>query len=429
MRSRLMRGAALPLAVATAFVMTGCSKADGGGGDASGGGEGVEAGATMEEYQAAFADVDPIELDFQVASPNPEAYSALRDQQFAESLEEWSDGKISVNIHYSGAIAAPTEVPSALVDGRLDLAHYYTTYEPQEMPAFVDMTTSAVQVPSTPLVGEIVMHAALLEVGFNTPEIVEEFESRGMYPINLANPNGNISMVCNEERNSPEDFRGAQIRGNAEAHQREIEALGGTATTIELAEGYEAFQRGILDCSLQSSGTAVAVGWLEVAPHVYFPQEQSFAAGPGSLVAGSSWETMPLVAQQLMFDLQQEYMAAELFNGLESIRDTAEAAEEHGGEVNFFDEESEANLAEANESLLEDLAETDSTDGEAMNAAMAESIEKWTAISEELGYTDDGGFVDFTDWFQGSADFEDLSYYDAIAERMNEEIFLLHRPS
>src|SRR5699024_9225568 len=168
-------------------------------------------------------------------------------------------------------------------------------------------------------------------------------------------------------------------------------------------------QRGILDCSLQSSGTAVAVGWLEVAPHVYFPQEQSFAAGPGSLVAGSSWETMPLVAQQLMFDLQQEYMAAELFNGLEWIRATAEAAEEHGGEVNFFDEECEANLAEANESLMEDLAETDSTDGEAMNAAMAASIEKWTAISEELGYTDDGGFVDFTDWFQGSADFEDLS--------------------
>jgi TRAP-type C4-dicarboxylate transport system substrate-binding protein len=383
----------------------------------------------MEDYQAAFADIDPIELDFQVASPNPEAYASLRDREFAESLEEWSDGKITVNIHYSGAIAAPTEVPAALADGRLDLAHYYTTYEPQEMPSFVDMTSSMVQVPSTPLVGEIVTHAALQEVSFNSPEIMEEFTSRGLYPINPANPNGNISMVCNSERTEPADFKGAQIRGNAEAHQKEVEALGGTVASIELAEGYEAFQRGILDCSLQSTATALAMGWLEVAPHVYYPQEQSFAPGPGSLVAGAVWEQLPLVAQQLMFDLQTDYTTAELYNALESIRDNSEAAAEAGGEAGYLDEESEAALSEANDGLLDSVAESDTIDGEGLNTAVADSVTKWQGIAEELGYTDDGGFEDFPDWYQGSADFDDRSYLEPIAEAFYEEIVLPNRPS
>lgn len=429
MCSTLIRRTALPLALATAVVMTGCSKADGQGSSDSAGGEGVEAGATMEDYQAAFEEVEEIELDFQVASPNPESYASLRDREFAESLEEWSGGKISVNIHYSGAIAAPTEVPGALVDGRLDLAHYYTTYEPQEMAAFVDMTTSMVQVPSTPLVGEIVTHAALQEVAFDSPEILEEFTSRGMHVINPANPNGNISLVCNEERSEPEDFRGAQIRGNAEAHQKEVESLGGTVATIELAEGYEAFQRGILDCSLQSSGTALAMGWLEVAPYVYFPREQSFASGPGSLVAGSSWEQLPLVAQQLMFDLQQPYTSAELYNALESIRDISEAATEAGGEAGYLDEESEAALSDANDELLDGLEQSETIDGAALNSAVAESIDKWTGISEDLGYTDDGGFDDFPDWYQGSDDFEDRSYLDPIAEAFYDEVIVPNRPS
>lgn len=423
-----MRLAAVPVALAAVVAMTGCSKADSGGGG-SAGGEGVAADATIEEYQAAFEDVDPIDLNFQVASPNPEAHASLRDREFAESLEEWSGGKITVNIHYAGSVAAPTEVPAALTDGRLDMAHYYTTYEPQEMPGFVDMTTSMVQAPSTPLVGEIVSHAALQEVSFNTPEITEEFTSRGMHVINPANPNGNISMVCADERSTPADFEGAQIRGNAASHKVQVEALGGTITSVELAEGYEAFQRGILDCSLQSPATALAVGWLEVAPHVYFPQEQSFAPGPGSLVAGAKWEQLPLVAQQLIFDRQREYTSAEFFNALESVRETSDAASAAGGSAQYLDAESEAALTSANEGLVKGLEESENLDGAALNTAVKESIDKWTGISEELGYTDEGGFEDFASWYKGSEDFEDREYLQAISDRMFDEIILPHRPS
>lgn len=429
MRARSRKTGAVAVVLVAAMSVAGCSKADGGGAG-NAGGEGVDPGATKQEYQAAFEEVDSIDLSFQVAAQNPESYASLRDLEFAKSLEEWSGGKISVDIHYAGSVAAPTEVPDALVDGRLDLAHYYTTYEPDQMPTYVDdLTTSMVQVRSTPLVGEIVSHAVLQQVAFETPEIMDEFESRGMHVISPASSFGNTEMICSAERGSLADLEGAQIRGNAKAHEAEIKALGGAVGSVELAEGYEAFQRGVLDCSLQAPSTAVSVGWLDVAPHVYFPRDQGFAPGPGSLVAGSTWEQLPLVAQQLMVDRMADYTSAELYGALQSIEDTQQAISEKGGEIQYLDADAEKALSEANQSLLDDVADSDTVDGEALNVEVKKRIDEWTAIAEELGYTDEGDFDEFDTWYKGSNDFEDRTYLEPIAERMYEEIFLAARPS
>src|SRR5699024_11042952 len=147
---------------------------------------GLEVGATKEDYVAAFEDVEPIELNFQYASTNPEAFSAKRDITWAETVEEWSGGKVTINTHPAGAIASPTDVPDALADGRLDIANYFGTYEPQQMGAFVDLTKSLVQMPSSPLIGELVSQAVLLDVGFNTEEVMANYEDQGMHEIGRA---------------------------------------------------------------------------------------------------------------------------------------------------------------------------------------------------------------------------------------------------
>src|SRR5699024_11222839 len=111
---------------------------------------GLEVGATKEDYIEAFEDIDPIELNFQYASTNPESFSALRDLEWASTVEEWSGGKITVNTHTSGAIASPTYVPEALSDDCLYVANYFCTYEPQQMVTFFNFTYKLLQMPSTP---------------------------------------------------------------------------------------------------------------------------------------------------------------------------------------------------------------------------------------------------------------------------------------
>ncbi|WP_171059450.1 hypothetical protein [Arthrobacter crystallopoietes] len=411
-----------------ALGLTACG-GDRGGGANHAGGPDIEPGASKEDYIAAFEEVDPIELDFQYASLNPKSFSSLRDIEWAENIEEWSGGKITINTHTAGSIAGPTEVPDALADGRLDLAHYYSSYEPQEMAAFVDMTKSLVQLPSSPLVGELVSNAVLMEVGFNTPEVIADFEDRGMHVLHPANPVGNTSMVCREDKGSPADWQGAQIRGNTQAHEIQAKALDGTLTSVELAEGYEALERGVLDCSLQSTATAYNAGWMEVAPFLKFPKEASFAPGPGSLVAGSSWETLPLIAQQLMFDVMPDYLSGEGFNAVTSVVIAAEEARENGGSMEFLDKESEKALAEANKEILKQVEESPNVDGAAMNRNVSDAIEKWTGIAEELGYEEKGEVTDFADWYEGSMDFNDREYLQPFADRLYEEVVVPNRPS
>ena len=422
------------LLAAAGFGFTACGGgglSDGGGGNdaANAGGPSVEVGASKEEYIAAFEDMDPIELDFQMVSSDPTGFTGLRDQAWADYVEEYSGGKITINVHPVGSIAAPTDVPEALTDGRLDVANYFGTYEPASMGAFVDLTKSLVQQPSSPLVGELVTQAVLLDVGFQTPEVMANYEDQGMHVLHPAVPSGNTTMMCVEDKESPADWRGQQIRGNAQAHEVQVAAMGGTLTSVELAEGYEALERGVLDCSLNATGTGVNVGWVEVAPFIKFPREASFAPGPGSMVVGSIWEDLPLAAQQLMFDAMENYIQGEHFNAVTSVAVAGEAAQENGGSLEYLDSESEAELVEANEQLLSEVEESSNLDGAELNQKVKESIEKWTGVAEELGYEETGPAVDFADWYQGSLDFEDQEYLRPFAERVFEETIVPVRPS
>src|SRR5699024_3487179 len=340
-------------------------------GDAHAGGPSVDVGASKEEYIAAFEDVEPIELDFQMASSDPTGFTGKRDQAWADYLEEYSGGKITVNVHPVGTIAAPTDVPEALSDGRLDVANYFGTYEPAAMGAFVDLTTSLVQQPSSPLVGELVTQAVLLDVGFQTPEVLAAYEDRGMHVLHPGVPSGNTTMMCVKDKEQASDWQGAQIRGNAQAHEVQVESMGGTLTSVELAEGYEALERGVLDCSLNATGTGVNVGWVEVAPYIKLPREASFAPGPGSMVVGDVWEDLPLAGQQLMFDAMAGYISGEHFNAITSVANAGEAVQENGGSLEYLDEESEAALAEANERILADVEGSTNLDGAELNDRVA----------------------------------------------------------
>lgn len=430
MHSRKKLTVALSVLATAALSLTACSgglNANNGSGN-NAGGEGIAAGATKEEYIAAFQEIEPIELEFQYSSTNSKSFSAQRDLEWAESVEEWSGGKVTINSHASGAIAKPTEVPTALQDGRLDIAHYYTTYEPQEMAAFVDMSTSLVQVPSSPVVGELVSHAVMMEVGFNTDEVMANYEDRGMHVLHPANPNGNTSAICKTEKKSPSDWAGTQIRGNAAAHEVQARALGGVLTSVELAETYEALERGVLNCSLQSTATANSIGWLEVAPFISIPRDASFVPGAGGLVAGSSWDNLPLLVQQLMFDRMETYVAGEDFNAIASLKIATETVEKHGGKLDYLDAQSEAAIAESNKELLEQVKNSKHLDGSAVNEAVAQSIEKWTAIAQELGYEEKGEVTDFSSWYEGSTDFSDKEYFEPFAAKVYEEIILPQRP-
>ena len=425
--SRKLKLRIAALLTVPALALAGCSKADkAASADA---GESVEVGATKEEFQEALADMDSVELTFQVSAASESSASGQRDKAFAESVEEWSGGKISLEVVYANAIVPPDEISSALSDGRLDLAHWLTSYHADEMSAFVDLQDALVAVPTSPLQGEIVQHMVAQDVAFNTPEIMSEFDEQGMTVLNPYNTFGSTALACAGEKNSPSDFDGNQIRANAAAQTQQIEALGGSDVTLELAETFEGLQRNVIQCTVGSPTSMVSNGWLETAGNVYMPRESSFVSGPGSIVAGSSWQQLPLAAQQLIFDRMVTYNSAELGSTFISLIKTIEQSKKHGSGMHFLDAESEKNLQKGNDVILETVGKSSNLAGDELIHSVNVSTEKWTKIAEELGYVDHGDYLDFPDWYEGSGQVVDPNYIDPISKRLYEEVLRSHRPS
>src|SRR5690625_5284366 len=109
-------GAARALTAGTAsltIVLTGCAGSAGSGGAGSGGsGGGYEYGASPEEIQAAFEDIDPITITYQPSAQSAEDITAYRSDAFVEDVEELSGGKVTVETTYGQGIAGYTELPN-----------------------------------------------------------------------------------------------------------------------------------------------------------------------------------------------------------------------------------------------------------------------------------------------------------------------------
>ncbi|MCQ6367091.1 hypothetical protein, partial [Bacillus cereus] len=72
--------------------------------------------------------MEPVELTYQVSASSAESSSGQREEAFADAVEEMSGGAITLDIVYGNAVVPPDEISSALADGRLDLAHWLTSY-------------------------------------------------------------------------------------------------------------------------------------------------------------------------------------------------------------------------------------------------------------------------------------------------------------
>src|SRR5690606_27145775 len=111
-------------------------------------------------------------------------------------------------------------------------------------------------------------HAFLSDVGYNTPELLDEFDTQGLHvlvPFFNLGPN---MVFCSEQRTSLRDFDGTLIAGSSAAIAGQLEALGGTFTSLTWSEYYEGISRNVIDCFNSSLVSAYTQGLAEPAPYV-----------------------------------------------------------------------------------------------------------------------------------------------------------------
>ena len=416
--------APLAIAASAALALSGCAGGAGGGSAGSGGGEGFAFGASQEDVDAALADLEPVTLTYQPPAASPESIMAPAATAYQEYIEERSGGKITLDVVWGQAIAGYSEIDDALADGRLDLAYNLPIYNPAEYPSFDAIASSMSGLPISPVVGEAVYSAVAADIGWQSQSLLDEYEAQGVTPLTPVISSGGYYPVCSEEGSAPDDWTGRQIRVASTSHLGVVEELGASPVSMEYVEVFEALQRGTVDCTLAQLLPSAEGGILEVAPHIsYSSDEYSLSSRTvGAELAGSSFETLPLAYQQIIFDA-----ASATFGGIVGITadgnaESVRQAKAAGGTIAPIDEETEEIIGKVHEEQHAAVAE-DGLLGDDIAERVQASADKWSGVAADLGLEDQGSFEDLDEWWEsGEMDFSPMG------EQLYEGAFLEHRP-
>ena len=177
---------------------------------------------------------------------------------------------------------------------------------------------------------------------------------------------------------------------------------------------------------MSSLTVGVLGGFIETAPHITVDPEAGFALAPGGMAVNQSvWDSLPLAAQQLMWDRLDVFLTSNIEgkiwpNTVAAVKE-AKAA---GGSFGPFDPAAKSAIQGANDELLDKLAGTDAiADPAAFVASVEDSAKTWRAAVDELGISGEASYEEFDTWYSdGKVDAA------AYVEKLYEEVFLPHRP-
>lgn len=414
---------ALPCAavVATALVVTSCAAV----GTQAGGGDGIDFGASAQQYRDAFDDIEPIHLYAQTPGPQG-SFVSDKMEIYYDAVTEWSGGKVTFEIFYANAIAGATEIDDALGDGRTDIDGFAAANQPAEYPAINTLINASFLGDMSPLAGILQSHAWLLESAYGTEEVAQEFEDNDMHLLMPSYNGGGMALLCTDETQSLDQLRGRQIAAAGRTQGAQITGLGAIPVSASYSELYESLQRGVVDCTATSIQNAVLGGYLGITPEVVIDPEAGFALTFGSVALNQNrWERLPLLVRQLLFDRLDVFLETNIRTSWDAMVQGVHAIQDAGGTITEFAPDARERLQTVNETQLEALkASTALEDSSASLTEWSENAARWSDIVRDLGYDDTMTYPEFANFYDDDA--VDLEpYVDAVFD----EILLPHRPS
>ncbi|OOL33050.1 hypothetical protein GQ85_03465 [Rhodococcus rhodochrous] len=404
------------------LALTACGGSAGAG---EGGGEGVALGATKDEYAAALADMDPVELRLQSAVPEGQGTS-VGFAAYAEALNEWSGGKISVKPYYSASIAKPGDDVDAFNDGRLDLGIVVSGASPERFPltpVWVDADQGGI---SDARLDWLSMQLSTLERGFASEEFMQEYENEGIQVILPYLGSDDTGLLCREPFSAADDLRGRTVRIGSPSQRAQTDKLGMTPVSLPFTELYEGLQRNVVDCVFTPLGFAKASGLIPLASNwIGAAQNTGGVVGSPFGVSKQVWDGLPLAARQLLHDRLDVYVGETLRTStLEAAEAFAMLRENGGGIQENLDSSVTDALKDAANSKLDAVRRSADIDGEALITAAEESRAKWLDLLGGAGYEKIAWGDDLVEWVRANPD---LEFNDAM-DLFVEEVLNANRP-
>lgn len=388
--------------------------------------DGFEFGAPQETVNEVISGLEDVTLNYQPAAGSPDSGSGRTAIAFKDAVEERSNGKIEIELIWGQAVADFDEVPAALADGRLDMAQPVFVYDPGSFPVYNALANALSGLPTSPVAGEAIDTSVTTELAWNNQNLLDEYEANDLVPLNPMLPSGAIYSICATPSSEGTDWSGRQVRVSSEADHAVANETGMIPVSMSHVEMFEALQRGTVDCTFAQFSTTAESGLLEVAPHITeTSEESSIAARAGAAdMAGPTFRSLPVAYQQIIFDaINIETTASRVENLAASTAIGVETAKEYGGELNVFDDSTDASIQAAGQALREEGIEAGHLN-EDFDAEVESAVERWRENIRNLGLEDEGELDLIDEWWD-----PDAIDYDPWATELFETAALPHRPN
>jgi len=225
---------------------------------------------------------------------------SITTQWMVDEFKKRTGGKHQFQVFWGGSVAKAKEIPDALSGGAGDIGDIITPYFPDKfllnnaVGFFIPQPNSTIEV------------GLLMERWHRQyPQFDEELKKYNLKTIGFR-PLGNYGIICTKPIKSLADFKGKRIRTYGFAYPALVQGLGGTPVSMSSSDGYEALQRGILDCS--PIDPVLAHGWKydEVAKYfINVPIGASF--GHMITMNRNSYEKLDAQTRAILDGLGREY--------------------------------------------------------------------------------------------------------------------------
>lgn len=179
-------------------------------------------------------------------------------QPYMERVKEESGGRITFEYFPSESLIAGEDAPGALRSGTADIAN--VLYLGAENPLLY-----VAQLPGVFEDSEVVPASeALMEFSQTNEDVQEKFDSLGMRPLFCFTVTNYQLQFAEDGVDTFDDLQGRQIRAAGAVLPFSIEAINATAVDVDIAEAFDAFNRGTIDGIALSVPSAKAYGFYDI---------------------------------------------------------------------------------------------------------------------------------------------------------------------
>src|SRR5699024_10486153 len=139
---------------------------------------------------------------------------------------------------------------------------------------------------------------------------------------------------------------------------------------------------------------------------------------------GGKWDTLPLAAQQLIFDRLDIYLHGHYTTSTDFNVNAVDAINEQGGGFHTLDDAAQSALDEAKGELRDQVAGSSALDGDQLATDLDDALEKWHSVATELD------MEEFDDWTEAHSYIEENGDIDPqeLVDEVSSQLYSQHRP-